>query len=220
MTRPWERQALGRLLAASPRLRLRAGDVRGAHDFPEAALLIVQRGMLVIASEARAKRRIVLGFCSQGTLLPPPCGDEQLAALADSVLIAVGPEVERGLLRVPAVAEAIVEALLAALRERQENLAQFASVMHAERLRMKLLQLARAHGSVVTDGVRVDVPLTHELLGQAVGSARETVTSALKTLQREGFLVREGRTYRLSVSPEILDSDERSGSRPAPLDGA
>src|SRR5919206_2661119 len=204
MTLSSERQELGRLLAACTRLGLRVGNERGADAFPDAALLLVEKGLVAIASGARAKRRIVLGFCAPGTLLPPPHSDERLAALADSVVISVTPAVQRRLLCLPAAAEAIVGALLQALRERQESLAQFANVLHSERVRGKLLQLAREHGSVLPDGVRVELPLTHELLGQAVGSARETITSALSTLEREGFLVREGRLYRLIISPEIL----------------
>jgi CRP-like cAMP-binding protein len=184
--------------------------VRGAGDFSEAWLLIVEHGIVVIMSSARAKKRILVSFCSEGTLLPPPRCGEQLVALADSALISVTADVQRRLLHLPAAAEAIVDALLEALRERHESLAQFAHVMHVERLRGKLLQLARTHGTVVTDGVRIELPLTHVLLGQAVGSARETVTLALSTLEREGFLVREGRLYRLMISPEILAADDYS----------
>ena len=61
----------------------------------------------------------------------------------------------------------------------------------------------------------MDLPLTHELLGQTVGSARETVTSALRTLEQEGFLIREGRLYQLMISPEIFDFDEHGPAMPA-----
>jgi CRP-like cAMP-binding protein len=161
----------------------------------------------VIASHAQAKRRIVLGFCQQGGLLPPPCWDEQLVALRDSVLVCVSPDVQRLLLRLPTAAEAIVDALVEAVRERQQSLAQFGNAMHAERLRGKLIQLARAHGSVVAGGVRVELPLTHELLAQTLGSARETVTCSLRELEREGFVVREGHCYRLAISPTLLDPE-------------
>ena len=206
----FDRLELHRLLAACASLTLRAGDVRGADDFPEAALLVVETGVVVIASAARAKRRIVLSFCSSGTLLPALRSDEQLAALADSTVISLTPKVLRALLQLPAAAAEIVDALLDALHERHESLAQFANVIHAERLRGKLLQLARRHGTVVSGGVRVELPLTHELLGQAVGSARETVTSALGALEREGFLVRDGRLYRLTVAPEALEDGDVS----------
>jgi CRP/FNR family transcriptional regulator, cyclic AMP receptor protein len=207
MVWPWARQELGRLLAVCPRLRVHAGTVHCAGDFSETAFLIVEKGIFVIASDAQARRRIVLGFCPQGSLFPPPSWDEQLVALRDSVLVCVSPEVQRLLLRLPSAAEAIVEALVEAVRERQQSLAQFGNGMHTERLRGKLLQLARTHGSVVTGGVRLELPLTHELLAQTLGSARETVTCSLRALEREGFVVREGRRYRLAISPTILDPE-------------
>ena len=208
MIRPLAPPELERLLAICPRLSLRAGAVRNAVDFAGATLLFVESGTVVIVSAAQAKRQIVLGFCPAGTLLPAPLFDEQLTALADAAVISVPAAVQRRLLQLPAAAEAIVALLLEALRERQESLAQFANVEHVERLRGKFLQLARVHGAVVTDGVRVELPLTHALLGQAVGSARETVTSAVRTLERDGFLVREGRRYRLRISPELLVAAE------------
>src|SRR5205823_9128 len=107
---------------------------------------------------------IVLSFYSPGTLLPSPHSDEQLAALRDSAVLSLGPGVLRSLLQLPSAVAEIVDALLEALRERQESLAQFGNVVHAERLRGKLLQLARTHGAVVSGGVRLELPLTHELL--------------------------------------------------------
>ena len=181
-----------------------------ADGFAAASLLIVKKGIVVITAGAGTKRRIVLSFCSSGTLLPPPRDDEQLVALADSAVIAVPAEVERALLQVPAAAKLIVDELIEELHERQQSLAQFGNVIHAERLRAKLLQLARAHGTLVADGVEVELPLTHELLGQAIGSARETVSTALKTLERDGFLAREGRRYRLTISADTLASDADS----------
>ncbi|HSP74458.1 MAG TPA: helix-turn-helix domain-containing protein, partial [Gaiellaceae bacterium] len=67
-----------------------------------------------------------------------------------------------------------------------------------------LLQLARDHGRVAARGIRLDLPLTHELLADMIGSSRETVTMALAELQREGFVSRSGRFYRLDVAPDEL----------------
>jgi CRP-like cAMP-binding protein len=77
-------------------------------------------------------------------------------------------------------------------------------VHHVDRVREKLLELARDHGRVGREGIRLDFPLTHDLLGEMTGSARETVTRALDELQREGFVQRRGRTYSLHVSPAEL----------------
>jgi CRP-like cAMP-binding protein len=54
------------------------------------------------------------------------------------------------------------------------------------------------------NGVRLDLPITHQLLAEMVGLARETVTRALNSLSRDGILVRDGREYRLLISPELL----------------
>jgi CRP-like cAMP-binding protein len=205
--RSLEQSELRGLLSRCPRRRLRVGAVRDADDFPAASLLIVERGIVVIAAGGGSARRIVLGFCSPGTLLAPLRRDEQLVALVDSVVVAVPSEVERTLLHVPAAAQVIVDSLLEELRERQQSLAHFGNVMHAERLRAKLLQLARSHGTAVAGGVEVELPLTHRLLGQSIGSARETVTAAVQALEREGFLTRAGRRYRLTISADALASD-------------
>ena len=201
-----EQSELRGLLSRCPRRRLRGGTVRDADDFVAASLLIVERGIVAIAAGGGPKRRIVLSFCSPGTLLPPLRGDEQLVALLDSAVIAIPADVERMLLHVPATAQLIVDALLEELRERQQSLAQFGNITHAERLRAKLLQLAGSHGTAVAGGVEVELPLTHKLLGEAIGSARETVTVAVRSLEQEGFLTRVGRRYRLTISSDELAS--------------
>jgi CRP-like cAMP-binding protein len=197
--RSLDHSELRRLLSRCPRRRLRVGSVSHVDDFPPAALLVVEKGVVVIAADSRSTRRIVLSFCSAGALLPPLRGDEQLVALADSTVIAVPADVERTLLQVPTTAQMIVNSLLDELRERQQSLAQFGNVVHAHRLRAKLLQLAGSHGTVVDGAVEIELPLTHKLLGEAIGSARETVTGALQTLEQEGFLTRAGRRYRLTL---------------------
>ncbi len=57
---------------------------------------------------------------------------------------------------------------------------------------------------MTSDGIRLDLPLTHALLGEMIGSERETVTRSVDELEAEGFLSRDGRTYVLHVPPETL----------------
>src|ERR671929_48533 len=90
--------------------------------------------------------------------------DEILGALEDSWLTVAPPAALAALLGVAGASAPVVDALAEALRERQETIGNFASVRHVERVREKLLQLARAHGKVVPGGVRLDLPLTHELV--------------------------------------------------------
>jgi CRP-like cAMP-binding protein len=139
-------------------------------------------------------------------LVSPHHPSECLWAPADALVTLLPSRVVRALLSRPDASLVLVERLIGAVLDRQQSLAQFGAVEHATRVREKLLQLARAHGRVAPDGVHLDLPLTHELIAQTTGSARETVTVAIAALRREGFLVREGRHYRLTVPPEQLDA--------------
>jgi CRP-like cAMP-binding protein len=198
--RPLERHELARLLASCPRTELAAGETCCAGDFAGAALLVIERGLAAQATRTGSRRRMILAFCRERAVLPPPGRAEELVAVSECTIVAVTTDAYCRLLQLPTAALAIVQALVAELRERDESLAQFANVSHAERLRGKLQQLARSHGAAVDGGIRIELPLTHELLGQAIGSARETVTAALRTLEAEGFVVREGRRYLLPAA--------------------
>jgi CRP/FNR family transcriptional regulator len=105
----------------------------------------------------------------------------------------------------PSTATALFKGLGNALRLRQDAASHFGSVRHVDRVRQKLLQLARQFGRVSPEGIRIEFPLTHDLLAEMVASARETVTRALDELQRSGFLARDGHSYRLLISPEALN---------------
>jgi CRP-like cAMP-binding protein len=200
-----ERATVATALARCPTLMLPAGASRPAARMPEAEFLVVEEGVaLVTRTRPGAVRRMVVAVAGPGAVLLAPGHDERLEALVDTWLTAVSSGARTELLALPAAAAALVDALAEALRDRQESLGQIASVRHADRVRDKLIQLARAHGKVVAGGVRVDLPLTHELLGEMVGSARETVTWSFAQLRREGFVARDGRGYRIAVAPDFL----------------
>ena len=104
------------------------------------------------------------------------------------------------------MAAALFRGLWTALRLRQDATSYFANVHHVDRVRQKLVQLAREFGRVNPDGIRIELPLTHDLLAEMVASARETVTRGLDELQRSGFVARNGHSYTLLISPEALDA--------------
>ncbi len=193
------------LLTTCATVALPAGTRRLAAQLPEAALFTVEDGVVALIAQVEgASRRSIVATARAGSLLSPPGSGEALEAITDARLTAISPAVWPELMRVPAAARAIADGLLDELRDRQESLRHFANVRHVERVREKLLQLGRLHGRVVSGGIRLDLPLTHELLAEMIGSRRETVTFALADLTREGFVSRDGRTYVLQVSPAAL----------------
>lgn len=94
--------------------------------------------------------------------------------------------------RWPSVAGEIMDRLV----RRQHALAIQLSITHMPnlqaRLRLMLWSLAGRWGRVTPDGVRVDLPLTHQLLADLSGASRPPVTTALGQLERDGWIRRGG----------------------------
>lgn len=59
-----------------------------------------------------------------------------------------------------------------------------------DRILAFFLDLAERMGRVTSDGIAVDLPLTHALVGEAVGSRRPTVSLALTELAADGLITR------------------------------
>ena len=200
----------GVILAGSPSIDL---DRRAPHyppAFAGAALLVVEEGFVVVRATFLADvRSVVTVEAGPGAVLLPPSSDEVLVALGPSRVTVVSADARDQLLASPALARRIADQLAVGLAQRQEALANFAPTRHIERVRRKLLQLARRYGHVVRDGIRIDVPLSHALLAEMIGSSRETVTRALDELQRDRFVVCVGSTYRLLVSADSLVASPR-----------
>ncbi len=193
------------VLAASAIIEIEPGEPHFRTSFPTAALLVVEQGFIVVrASFPPSSRAVITSEAGAGTLLLPPAPDEVLFGFGSSRVMAISEEHRDQLLTMPAVAQRMVEQMAFTLGQTQEAIANFAHTRHVERVRRKLLQLARSYGRVVRDGIRIDFPVSHTVLAEMIGSSRETVTRAVDELQRAGFVARRGHTYRLLVSPEYV----------------
>jgi hypothetical protein len=196
------------LLASCPVLSLPAGSQRTSADTRDEALLLLEEGFIVVRSRPRPPSRpMVTCEAAYGGIALPPASDEVLHAILDSRLTLLSAEAVSRLLAFPGVGEAVLQQVAETLRRKQDSIANFGEVRHVERVRHKLLQLARDYGRVTSDGVKLDLPLTHAMLGEMVGSERETVTRGIDQLESSGFLSREGHCYRLHVDPETLARD-------------
>lgn len=202
-----ERERAADVLAACPAITLepRVPNFHGA--LPPGAFLAIDSGFVILrASTPAAPRSVITCDAGPGRIVLAPAPDEVLVALTPAGATVIDADARRALLRLPSFADRVVDQLSFALGQKQEAIANLASPRHAERLRRKLLQLAQNHGHVVRDGVRIDFPVSHALLAQMIASSRETVTRALDELERSGFVIREGGSYRVLVEAETLAS--------------
>ncbi len=203
---PGERFAVSRALRRCLRVRIEARGTLAADELQRAKLLFVEHGIvLLVAQRAHSPRPVVLTIAGPSSLIGPPAPQERVVAITTAVVALVTEAVYEELLLLPTFSQLLVEALLAVVREQQQSLANATGGTHKDRLREKLFQLARNYGTVGPDGVQIELPLTHELLAQMVGSARETVTCSLARMEREGLLERTERGYCLKVEAEALE---------------
>lgn len=182
---PDEQRRMHGVLDDCPTVELPAGFVREGSELPDATVFVVEEGIALLVAGGEDRRRIVLALAEPGAVLVPPGADAGLTALTDARVTAVSRVAYDALLREPCAAAALTSALLNAVCDREESLAAFARFPYVERVRAKLLQLARTHGKVTEAGVVIDLPLTHDAIAEMVGSARETVTWALRQLTDE-----------------------------------
>jgi CRP-like cAMP-binding protein len=203
-----ERKLAAGILRSCAALRLAAGARRHLGDVENAAALVVESGFLVVRASPPSGRHVVVAEAGESSILVPLAAREHLQALTDCwITVLPVPQLE-GLLAIPDAAATLFRGLGSALRHRQDAASYIASVHHIDRVRQKLAQLAREFGRVRPDGVRIEFPLTHDLLAEMVASARETVTRGLDELQRSGFVARDGHSYKLLIPPEALDRAE------------
>ncbi len=87
--------------------------------------------------------------------------------------------------------------LIARVARRARHLALIQAVTHEPRTHARLLVLfwllAERWGTVTRDGIRVALPMTHELLAMLIGVRRPSASVALKRLEAAELLVRERR---------------------------
>src|SRR5919204_3702449 len=196
---------LADLVTDLPAIELTAGTTLQPHDLKGVALVVVGEGLVVLRSVVPGSaRRTITCHAGTGALILPPADGESLGALADCRLVPISDDARERLLQSPDAARLLLDGLAETLRQKHATIASMSLLHHVDRVREKLIELARAHGRVGPDGIRLDFPLSHDLLAEMTGSARETVTRALDELHREGFVQRNGRTYRLHVSPDVL----------------
>jgi len=195
---------------------LARGEAWGMRRGADAALVAIEQGFVLISTDTcsgngrQAGRRVVVATGQGGMLLVPPGPGERIEALTPSRIQIVSADALKVLLSIPSAAESIADAFAEALRDRQTTIRNPVHVRHSERVFEKLLQLARTYGHVVLDGVRIDFPLTHQLLADMVGSARETVSLALSDLVGEELLDCRHHRYVLKIAPPDLFSTPQS----------
>jgi len=177
-------------------------QIPGAFDF-----LIIDG---VVLKETTLAGRPALELLGQGDLLAPPLTPaRQLESRAVSRYLAQGQvslaAIEDGFReaaqRWPGIADFLHDR-----RARQTHHASMhLAMLHLPRIHDRLIalfaDLAERFGQMTADGILIDLPLTHEIIGGLVASRRPTVTLALQQLASNGLIARlEGHRWKVDHS--------------------
>ncbi|HEX9641060.1 MAG TPA: Crp/Fnr family transcriptional regulator [Candidatus Krumholzibacteria bacterium] len=165
------------------------------------ALYLVEEGQVKLSRFDERGREIILAILEAGELFGEEClgGRGSRLAYAEALCEARVAKFSRSefdkLMHENAdlslaVARQISQHLLAA-HARLESLA-FSNV--PARLAETLLRLGEEHGRALPDGeVRIDLNLTHQEIASLIASTRETTTTLLGKLRRQGLIRTEAR---------------------------
>jgi CRP/FNR family cyclic AMP-dependent transcriptional regulator len=117
----------------------------------------------------------------------------------------------------------IMQTLLRRAERRTRNLNVLRAVASQPRLEVRLAlllwHLAARWGRVEPGGIRLPLPLTHQLLGRLVGAERPSVSHALSRLARSGLVTGQGDEWHLhgNIQDQLESMIEPAGGRVSQL---
>jgi len=173
-----------------------AGAERLAGHDGDLGLLVLDGLLMRDVTFARAACTELLG---RGDLLRPWDWEREVVTVRPQVVWTALQPVRLAVLdrRITAIIgrwPELVSAVAARAVRRASELATTQATSHLTRVdaRLELLfwGLADRWGRVSTDGVVLELPLTHQVLGRLIGAQRPSVTTALSDLTRRGVIAR------------------------------
>jgi CRP/FNR family cyclic AMP-dependent transcriptional regulator len=157
----------------------------------------------VLACGLRLGPRLTLELLGSADLIRPgmgrtAAGEElmrvEFTAVTPARLAVLDAVFARRVARWPEVASGVVARSILRVRRLHFETAVRALPRIDERILLMLWHYAERWGRMTSDGVVLDLPLTHEQLSAIVGAQRPTVTTQLGQLERSGAVQREGRS--------------------------
>lgn len=189
------RSELGEISEISFVKEVQANEIIFFENDSGEAIYLISTGMVKISKisdEGREKTLTILesgDFFGEMALLDGGVRSATAQALRDTRLLLIYREDFLELLHnYPEIGSKIIAVLSQRLREtnRQLENAHFKTV--TERVKNFLMKLAREKGKSVKEGTLIEQKLTHQELGNLVGTSRESVTRTLNKLQEQGWL--------------------------------
>jgi CRP-like cAMP-binding protein len=211
-----------RPLLAGVKARLfEAGETVSRPDMGWPVMQLLLEGRLCLFQLTRDGRRIILDYVEPGGVDGMVMGGRRghfAVALENSRVAALGPALIANLIHLdPQFAINLLRAAGVRLQRREEQLERLRVRDPAQRLAGQLLALSEHLGS---DGMCSIPRMSHEVLGDMLGLARETVTLHLGKLRRLGAVRVEGDRFVLDRELLTAVHDRQEDEPPAAQAGS
>ncbi|MBT0668309.1 Crp/Fnr family transcriptional regulator [Novosphingobium profundi] len=189
------------LLACFQERRLPAGALYDQHDRDQ--ILVVRQGRLRVYL-ATPERELSLAYLSAGDVFSTHTRAEIAAQEDTTVLLAPRRVIERELATYPALQAAVIRVLARTLGQSITLIEDLAFHSVRGRIARYLLRCLTRHGQICVAGARIRLDLGMDDIAALLGTARQTASSELSAMVREGGLARLGRRQLLVLDPARL----------------
>lgn len=200
-------------------LPVKRGELLFAAGGTDNHVYIVERGRVKIFQISTKGKETLLWFCAHGEIfgVSELCTGHarQVYAQACEDTLLVGVERERFkefLATRPAVGLHVIDILAHRLRHLSHTVERLTTTDVRQRLQQLLIQLGERYGHKEDNGVCIDIGITHQEMADMIGTTRQSVTSILSELKREGAVAFHGkrlhlvRTFDISLSASATTS--------------
>lgn len=184
------------LLRLTSRRELARSELIFQAGSPGAFVYFLESGRAKVYHLSPTGKEILLWFCFPGEIfgLAEVChgGGRQVYAetCAPSRVLSVGQDDFKTYLAThPPVALLVNDVLACRLRNLGNIIQSLVASDVNERVAQLIVRLAATHGQRTQDGdITLDIRLTHQEMANMIGTTRQSVTSALNQLRRQGVL--------------------------------
>jgi CRP/FNR family cyclic AMP-dependent transcriptional regulator len=198
-------EELERLVAYMRLVRHPARTVLFRKGDPGTHMVVVVRGRIKVCTHSEDGKELVLNLINPGEVVGEIAlldGSDRTAdavTLTDSdLLILERRDFIPFLQRHPDSCMRLFAVLCERLRKTSELLEEALFLEGSSRLAKRLVHLAEIFGKPVPGGVKIDISLSQQQLGNMVGMSRESMNKQLKQWRRDGLIRTEDGHYVLT----------------------
>ncbi len=183
---------------------------------------LLTQGRAKIYQLSPSGKEVILWFCFSGEMfgMAEVClqGQREVYARAcsETAVIKVNQQAFKNFLATHSDAAMLtIDLLSCRMRILGDMLLNLASDDVMSRLIKLFTRLSSRYGKLQGNNIILDIPLTHQEIADMIGASRQTVSSALSQLKKEGFVNIENHCIHIKNSESLLNFVVQGQAEPA-----